>query len=276
MLKKLVTCLLAFSLMVGASMAFAAEKANTEARPAAKTEHSQYPHAYEKEILAAKSEVPATAEFRGMLTEQETDKTAVFSFFDNTTLRAYEVTVIKEINKVKTVKIGGSNIPGSTTVNKTVEDIEEIVRLEYPDGKIISIEQKQEGNLSYYEAQLETQRFMADLKINPVTGAIGSRVLEYKVELPKAEEKKQPFDNTAKEEQAKQAKQNPVPPVPSEWMCGNCGTLNHEGQFCTNCGIQRPADMKAPVAKCSKCGWKPKNPNNLPNFCPQCGSPFKK
>ena len=276
MFKKLVTYLLALSLMVGVSAAFTAEKANAEAEPAAKTEHSQYPHAYEKEILAAKSEVPTTAEFRGMLTVRETDKTAVFSFFDNTTLRAYEVTVIKEINKVKTVKIGGSNIPGSTTVNKTVEDIEEIVRLEYPDGKIISIEQKQEGNLSYYEAQLETQRFAADLKINPVTGAIGSRVLEYKVELPKIEEKKQPSDNLAKEEQTKQAKQNPIPPVPSEWMCGNCGNLNHEGQFCTNCGIQRPADMKAPEVKCSKCGWKPKDPNNLPNFCPQCGSPFKK
>ena len=276
MLKRIITCLLALSLLAGVQVSFAAEKVGAEAGPISKAEHSQYPRAYEKAILAARSEVPATAEYQGMLTEQETDKTAVFSFFDNTTLRAYEVTVIKEINKVKTVKIGGSNIPGSTTVNKTVNDIEEIIRLEYPDGKIISIEQKQEGNLSYYEAKLETQRFTADLKINPVTGAIGSRVLEYKVELPKAEEKKQPSDNPAKEEQAKQAKQNPIPPVPSEWMCGNCGNLNHEGQFCTNCGIQRPADMKAPVAKCSKCGWKPKNPNNLPNFCPQCGSPFKK
>ena len=275
MLKKLVTCLLALSIMVGAAVAFAAEKANTEAGPVAKTEH-KYPHAYEKEILAAKSEIPAAAEYQGMLVEKETDKTMAFTFFDNSTLRAYEVTVIKGIIKVKTVKIGGSNIPGSITVNKTVDDIEEIIRLEYPDVKNISIEQKYEGNLSYYEAKLETQRFTADLKINPVTGAIGSRVLEYKVELPKAEEKKQPSDNPAKEEQAKPVKHNPVPPVPSEWTCGNCGTLNHEGQFCTNCGIQRPADMKAPEVKCSKCGWKPHDPNDLPNFCPECGNRFEK
>ena len=276
MLKRIITCLLALSLLAGVQVSFAEEKTNAEAEPAAKTERSQYPHAYEKEILAAKSEVPATAEYQGMLTEQETDKTLTFSFFDNSTLRAYEVTVIKEINKVKTVKIGGSNIPGSTTVNKTVDDIEEIIRLEYPDGKNISIEQKQEGNLSYYEAQLETQRFTADLKLNPLTGAIGSRVLEYKVEMPKAEEKKQPSSNPAKEEQAKPEKQNPAPSVPSEWMCGNCGTLNHEGQFCTNCGIQRPADMKEPEVKCSKCGWKPQDPNNPPNFCPECGNRFEK
>ena len=276
MLKKLVTCLLALSLLTGVQASVAAEKSNAAAGPAANTERSQYPHAYEKEILAAKSEVPATAEYQGMLTEQETDKTAAFSFFDNTTLRAYEVTVIKEINKVKTVKIGGSNIPGSTTVNKTVEDIEVIIRQEYPDGKIISIEQKYEGNLSYYEARLETQRFTADLKLNPVTGAIGSRVLEYKVEIPKTEDKKKPSGNPAKKEQVKPEKQNPAPSVPSEWMCGNCGNLNHEGQFCTNCGIQRPADMKAPEVKCSKCGWKPQDPNNPPNFCPECGTRFEK
>ena len=271
MLKKTVMLFLALILMISASAGFAAENANGKTGKAVKTEQSKYPAAYEKAILAAKAEVPVTAAYQGMLVEQETDKTIAFSFFDNSTLRAYDVTVIKETNMVKTVKIGGSNIPGSTTVNKTVEDIEEIVKLEYPDGKITSIEQKYEGNLSYYEAQVEMQRFTADIKINPVTGAIGSRVLEYKVEMPKAEVREQP----SKEEPAKPEKQNPVPSVPSEWMCGNCGTLNHEGQFCTNCGIRRPADMNAPVVKCSKCGWASADPNNLPNFCPECGSPFQ-
>ena len=271
MLKKTVMLFLALILMVSASAGFAAEKVNGKTGKAVKTEHIKYPAAYEKALLAAKSEVPDTAIFRGMLVEQENDKTIDFSFYDNSTLRAYEVTVIKEINKVKTVKIGGSNIPGSTTVNKTVADIEEIVNLEYPDGKVTSIEQKYEGNLSYYEALVETQRFTADLKINPVTGAVGSRVLEYKVETPETEIREQPSEK----EPAKPEKQDPVPPVPSEWMCGNCGTLNHEGQFCTNCGIRRPAEMSAPAVKCSKCGWASADPDNLPNFCPECGSPFQ-
>ena len=272
MLMKVVSFLLALSLMTGVSVGFAAENVKDAAVPAAKTESGKDPYVYEKAIAAAKAEVPETAVFQGLLVEKETDKTVTVSFYDNSTLRAYEVTVIKEINKVKTVKIGGSNIPGSITITKTIDDVEELVRLEYPDGKITSVEQKRDGNLSYYEAYLETQRFTADLKINPVTGAIASRVLEYKVELPGKEIKKQP--STA--EAAEPKKHNPIPAVPSEWTCGNCGTLNHEGQFCIKCGVQRPADMKAPAVKCSKCGWTPGDPHNLPNFCPECGARFEK
>ena len=272
MLKKVVLFLMALSLMVSVSAGFAAEKADSKAEQAAKTEQSKYPHVDEKAILAARSEVPATAEYQGMLVDQETDNTMAFSFFDIRTLRAYEVTVLKGSNMVKTVKIGGSAIPGSTTVNKTVEDVKDIVSREYPDGEILVIKEKQKGNLSYYEAKVETQRFIADLKINPVTGAIGSQVLEYKVGVPRPVVKEQP----SSPEQISPKKHDPIPPVPGEWLCGNCGTLNHEGQFCRNCGIQRPADSKAPAVKCSKCGWVPGDPDNLPNFCPECGNRFEK
>ena len=269
MLKKVVLFLLALSLMVSMSAAFAAEKADERATQAAKAEQSIYPRVDEKAILAAKSEVPATAEYQGMLVDQETDMTKTFSFFDNRTLRAYEVTVLKGSNMVKTVKIGGSAIPGSTTVNKTVEDVKDIVSREYPGGEILVIKEKQKGNLSYYEAKVETKRFIADLKINPVTGAIGSQLLEYKVGAAVKEQPSSP-------EQLRPKKHNPILPVPGEWLCGNCGTLNHEGQFCRNCGIQRPADSKVPAVKCSKCGWVPGDPDNLPNFCPECGNRFEK
>ena len=272
MLKKAVMFLLAMFLMAGMTVGFAAGKANAGAGKAVRMVRSRYSPEEEKAILAAKAEIPATAEFQGIITEQETDRTTDILFFDNSTLRSYEVTVLKDAGQVKTVKIGGSNIPGSTTVNKTVKDIEEALKLEYPDGRILSIEQKQEGNLRYYEAQLETQRFTADLQVNPVTGAIGKQVLEYKAEAPKPEIKQLPPAT----EKVKPEKHEPIPPVPSEWTCGNCGTLNREGQFCANCGIQRPADMQKPVAQCSKCGWKPQDPGNLPNFCPECGNRFEK
>jgi len=272
MLKKIVMFLAVMSLMVGVATGFAAEKTDSKAAQTAKTEQNKYPHVDEEAILAARSEIPATAEYQGMLVDQETDMTKAFSFFDNRTLRAYEVTVLKGSNMVKTVKIGGSAIPGSTTVNKTVEDVKDIVSREYPDGEILVIKEMQKGNLSYYEAKVETQRFIAGLKINPVTGAIGSQVLEYKVGVPREAVKERPSPS----EQLKPEKHNPVPSVPGEWMCGNCGTLNHEGQFCTNCGIQRPAIIKVPAVKCSKCGWVPGDSNNLPNFCPECGNRFEK
>ena len=54
MLKRIITCLLALSLLAGVQVSFAAEKAGAEAGPISKAEHSQYPRAYEKAILAAR------------------------------------------------------------------------------------------------------------------------------------------------------------------------------------------------------------------------------
>lgn len=53
------------------------------------------------------------------------------------------------------------------------------------------------------------------------------------------------------------------------WTC-ECGTVN-TGKFCANCGKPRPAAHKI---KCDKCGWEPKDPNNVPKFCPECGDPI--
>ena len=75
MLMKVVSFLLALSLMTGVSVGFAAENVKDAAVPAAKTESGKDPYVYEKAIAAAKAEVPETAVFQGLLVEKETDKT---------------------------------------------------------------------------------------------------------------------------------------------------------------------------------------------------------
>ena len=100
--------------------------------------------------------------------------------------------------------------------------------------------------------------------------------------------------------QAAQMQQQAAPaqaPSASAWKCG-CGTTN-TGKFCENCGKPKPADnigwtcscgavnkgkfcqecgkpkpAGAPLYKCDKCGWEPKDPKNPPKFCPECGDPF--
>ena len=57
------------------------------------------------------------------------------------------------------------------------------------------------------------------------------------------------------------------PEPAGSWTC-SCGTVN-TGKFCSQCGAKKPEG-----AKCSKCGWEPADPNNLPKFCPECGNPF--
>ena len=59
-------------------------------------------------------------------------------------------------------------------------------------------------------------------------------------------------------------------PEAEGWTC-QCGAVN-KGKFCSECGAKRPAG--APVYRCDKCGWQPKDPTHPPKFCPECGDPF--
>ncbi|SCG81656.1 hypothetical protein DW1_0035 [Proteiniborus sp. DW1] len=63
-------------------------------------------------------------------------------------------------------------------------------------------------------------------------------------------------------------------PKPSEekntWNC-KCGSVN-TGNFCPECGSKRPEAPKK--FKCNKCGFEPKDFDQLPKFCPECGDPF--
>lgn len=55
------------------------------------------------------------------------------------------------------------------------------------------------------------------------------------------------------------------------WTCPDCGSVN-SGKFCTECGHPRP-QVKHKY-RCSNCGWQPKDPENPPKFCPECGNAF--
>ena len=157
MLKKILLACLTAVMLLCASAGFAAGK-------------------YDPAIAAAKAEVPAGAVMYGI---DEDDHDITITFYDGNTLLSYEVEVWKNTNKIKEIEIKGSNLPGSTRISKTAAEIREIVLAAYPDAKNIKIEIETDGNLKYYEAEFTTEKFKAELAINPVTGAICKRELKY-------------------------------------------------------------------------------------------------
>lgn len=70
--------------------------------------------------------------------------------------------------------------------------------------------------------------------------------------------------------QLDQIEQPAQPAQPAQsWNCPFCGSAN-QGKFCAGCGAKKPEA----AVQCSRCGWRPETPGNLPKFCPECGQPF--
>lgn len=129
-------------------------------------------------IEIGKKEVPAGVVTYGTQTEAKEYKVL---FYDNSTNRNYEVEIDSETGKVKELEITGSNIVGSTTVLKTQNDIINIVLEKYPAAQNLIVSLEKEGNNSVYEAKFSTPKYSkVEVKLNPVTGAIGHEELKYK------------------------------------------------------------------------------------------------
>lgn len=129
-------------------------------------------------VEIGKKEVPAGVVTYGTKTEATEYK---IYFYDNSTNRNYEIEIDSETGKVKELEITGSNIVGSTTIVKTKSDIINIVLAKYPDAQGLIVNLEKEGNNSVYEVEFSTKKYSkAELKLNPVTGAIGHEELKYK------------------------------------------------------------------------------------------------
>ena len=128
-------------------------------------------------INAAKAEIPAVCELVGYNVDGDT---SIITFKDPNTLKRYVVDVNTATAKVQEIEVKGATfVMGSTMVTKTPDDIEKIVLKNYPNAYEIVITQGQDGNNIYYIADFLTDKFDGELKLDPVTGAICERELEY-------------------------------------------------------------------------------------------------
>ncbi len=128
-------------------------------------------------IEAAKAEIPASCNFLGYATEGDE---SIITFQDPNTLEYYYVTVKTATSRVDEIDVKGATfVKGSTIINKTPADIEKLVLEAYPNARNIVVSMDKDGNNSYYEAEFTTDKFDGEVKLNPATGVIFERELDY-------------------------------------------------------------------------------------------------
>lgn len=175
-MKKLLAITSALSMLVFAGVSFAAEPQQAPAAPAKKV--VKVNHAtYKASVATARTEVPEQAVLYGFETEKNID---TLKFRDNDAYIEYKAEVDNVLNKLVELEIHGSNIAGSTTIKYTATGIMDIIKKAYPDARNIAIEQKQEGNNFYYEAEFIIDKGEVEAKINPFTGAFAHTEIDFK------------------------------------------------------------------------------------------------
>ena len=146
------------------------------------------------------------------------------------------------------------------------------------------------------DSQAEAMKAAASNEAGAMTGFMGMGMAMNANGGPAAA---QSFFNMGQQQQQQQQQQQPAPQAPAAngWKCAKCGATA-TGKFCPECGAPKPAEngwtckcgavnkgkfcqecgspkpAGAPLYKCDKCGWEPKDPHNPPKFCPECGDPF--
>lgn len=126
---------------------------------------------------AAERIVPVNAEIVSM---EEGVETTLLVYVDGETMTYYDLSFNTATLKLEKLRAQSSNIIGSTMMSKTAEDIKTIVLQEYPEAVDLEITTVKDGLNTYYKAAFNMADYRAVLKLNPVTGAIGERVLFYK------------------------------------------------------------------------------------------------
>lgn len=100
-------------------------------------------------------------------------------FFDKETNVTYEVELNKLTEAVTEIKTKLRNNPGSKIINLNEEDVKSIVRSEFPDANIQKIKLDSENGYQQYEVNFTDGAIRGEMSINPETGVIIERELDY-------------------------------------------------------------------------------------------------
>lgn len=120
--------------------------------------------------------VPNGAEY---VMTRDHDNEFKVKFFDRSTNTSYEVEVSKWTESVSEIKTERVNDHGSANIRLNEADIKDIVLNEYPNAAITKIKLDRDDGFYKYEVKFHTNSVRGEMEINPETGAIIERDLDY-------------------------------------------------------------------------------------------------
>ena len=102
-------------------------------------------------------------------------------FYDNVTNTAYEVEVLRNSGKVREFSMDAKTVQGSPQIILSVEEIQNIVRAEYPNAVFTNVEIDHDDGLYEYDVDFYTTELRGEMNINPATGAVSEKEIKYSV-----------------------------------------------------------------------------------------------
>ncbi|MDO4178697.1 MAG: hypothetical protein Q4D21_05845 [Phascolarctobacterium sp.] len=175
-MKKLLSLACALGMLASVSVVSAADVATAPTQSTKKVSGIASP-TYKSSVATAKTEVPEGAKIFGFETNGNID---TLNFRDNDSYIEYTASVDNISNKLLSLVIHGSNIPGSTTIKYDADGIKEAIKKAYPDATNIEVVSKKDGNNTYYDAAFDIAKGHVTATMNPFTAAFGERKITYK------------------------------------------------------------------------------------------------
>ena len=102
-------------------------------------------------------------------------------FYDNKTDTAYEIEVLRNGGKVREFKMEAQTALGSHKIVLSVNDVQNLVRKEFPNAVFTKVELDRGDGLYEYEADFYTPEVRGEMKFNPENGALMEKELKYQV-----------------------------------------------------------------------------------------------
>ena len=102
-------------------------------------------------------------------------------FYDNKTNTAYEIEVLRNGGKVREFKMEAQTALGSHKIVLSVNDVQNLVRKEFPNAVFTKVELDRGDGLYEYEADFYMPEVRGEMKFNPETGTVMEKEIKYTV-----------------------------------------------------------------------------------------------